>query len=569
MTREQSTTREPLARSADRIALALTLAGLAAAVVLAIRSDGIYHDDDLAHCQFAMDGWSDPAAMLYWWARPGYNIPAMFVARVGDSLGGGEPSAVLLACRIFSALQTAAVAYIAYRIARRLLGPTRPAALVPALVWVQPLVMTLAITTLTETPAALYLTLAVWLYVRGNRVWACVAMSLTFVTRIEMLALAPIFVGGVIVDALRRADWNVARAMRTPWLWAAAAGLLWAPGVYVLATLGVDMPPGGDPLMIFSRPFPTEYGSGSWGHMLAAWVLAAGLGTLVLALAGALRLGRRAWLVTSLTFGLAALHTVLFRFGLFASGGYARFLVPVGGLLAVLGAAGLDGLWRPKKKPVLLAACLAPLVWFWLGMYVVGARRSQLDTLAPAYPILHAGLRYLPLVMTVSAVAIVAAVPVLILVLRKADSARMTRLGRTAAVAMVVVAAVQAAVQVRPLMLDRWTLNAAVKRAIAHVADGEHAGSGGLGRHAVAHFFRRETQRVWSNEDAVRRWREADGGVLFFWDNKYCCKPQEAESGRLLYDELNRLGERIYRATEGTECVEVYVRTSGPKERRP
>ena len=58
----------------------------------------------------------------------------------------------LLGCRIFSSLMTAGTAYLSYLIARRILaGVPRGAylaAIAPALVWLQPLTMTLAATTL-------------------------------------------------------------------------------------------------------------------------------------------------------------------------------------------------------------------------------------------------------------------------------------------------------------------------------------------------------------------------------------------------------------------------------------
>ena len=118
-------------------ALALAAGGLAVAGVLISLSDGFYHDDDLTHYNFARAGWHSAGSLLYRWARPGYNVPAAVVAHWGGLLG----------CRIFSALQTAAVGFLAYLIARRIGVPPAAAAMAPALVWLQPLTMTLACTT--------------------------------------------------------------------------------------------------------------------------------------------------------------------------------------------------------------------------------------------------------------------------------------------------------------------------------------------------------------------------------------------------------------------------------------
>ena len=118
------------------LAAVLTLAGLAAAIVLGLLSEGVYHDDDITHYHFALDGWTDARAMLHWWGRPGYNLPTAVAAHFFGVTG----------CRIFSALQTAAVAWLAYCIARQIAGrggdSGRWAALAPLLVWAQPLVLT-------------------------------------------------------------------------------------------------------------------------------------------------------------------------------------------------------------------------------------------------------------------------------------------------------------------------------------------------------------------------------------------------------------------------------------------
>ena len=150
--------------------MATTLGGLAVALLLIALSDGFYHDDDITHFNFARDAWPRPSALQYpishmnatWgmWARPGYNLPTILVAHYGGVVG----------CRVFSAVLTTIVAWLAYCIARRT-TPDGGVALgfAPALVWLGPVTMTLACTTLTETPAALYMTLGVWLYLCGRR----------------------------------------------------------------------------------------------------------------------------------------------------------------------------------------------------------------------------------------------------------------------------------------------------------------------------------------------------------------------------------------------------------------
>src|SRR5437870_4057622 len=87
--------------------------------------------------------------------------------------------------------------------------------------------------------------------------------------------------------------------------------------------------------------------------MLARWPLACGAGLVILALVGAPTLWRRPGgkivIATAATY-LAA-HTVIYRFGLFASGGYFRFLVPLGPFVALAGAAALGEFWRTAREP--------------------------------------------------------------------------------------------------------------------------------------------------------------------------------------------------------------------------
>ena len=121
--------------------------------------------------------------------------------------------------------------------------------------------------------------------------------------------------------------------------------MLWAPVLYVLAAWMADLPKADSPLHMFSRDYTAVYGSGPLHHFLSVWPLAGGLGLLVLAIGGMIAWGRRAWLATALTVSLVALHSVLFWRGSFATGGYARFLVPLAAPVAVLAVGGIRGAW--------------------------------------------------------------------------------------------------------------------------------------------------------------------------------------------------------------------------------
>ena len=475
-------------------AAAAVLAGLAVALWLISMSDGFYHDDDITHYDFARGGWTNPHQLWYRWARPGYNLPTAVVAHYWGILG----------CRIFSALQTAGVALLAYLIARRIGAPRLAAAAAPILVWVQPLAMKLACTTLTETTAALYLSLAIWLYLRGNRVWACIAMSPAFITREELLALAPILVVAIVLDALREANWSVRRTLATGWAWACAGVLLWAPLMWIIAAVKVGLDGAASPLAILSHKYTVEYGNGSWGHYLPEWLHACGVGVVALAIAGAIRMGRRAWLVPALAFGLVALHTVIYRFGLFASGGYGRFLIPASGLLAALAAAGLAAAAGKKATPL-----AAEIVFLALAGALFILER-------------HARLYGPPILSSPSARILAIALVALgcVAVIGKPEQLRKT-MGALAAAAAGIAIAVQAVAVIRPLTIAASPLHSAVAECVDIVKETKYANSKALTTHVLAPHLRDRTHKVANPTDGINKWLAAEPGTLFIWDSKY------------------------------------------------
>ena len=305
-------------RGSDGLALAATVVGAALAAWMALLSDGVHHDDDLVHFQMAAWSFEYPAYLLNTWGRPGftvlYALPAQF----------GMPAA-----RLFSVLLTAITGWLAYRIAVR--QGIALAWLAPVLLWLQPMTFTLSYTTLTEPVLALYLTIAMWLLLRRHFTACAVVASLCMVTRHE---------GAIFVGFFACALWRERRPLRE-WAW-----LAWAPLVqnilsrFVLGTL---------PLLTFLDTTPThEYGTGGWLAMIARWPIAAGVGAIALACAGApfvtRRPGGKLWIGCGVAFLLA--HTLIYRFGLFASGGYYRFLVPLGPIIAVSAAAALSEYYR-------------------------------------------------------------------------------------------------------------------------------------------------------------------------------------------------------------------------------
>ena len=329
------------------LAVALLMIGLAASVVMGWRcgdgsGNGLLHYDDLTHYLYAKWSWTWPAYLVDQWGRPGFTVPYALPAWISWR-----------ACRILSAILTAAAAWLAFRIARQL--GLRNAWAVVALAYVQPLFFLLSQTTLTETPLAFYLTLAIWWAIRNRWSLSAAVLSVAFVTRHESIIFLPIW-----IILARRQGAGLFR-----W-WP----LLWAPLVVNLFAWVLGVRPAIETLL---NPEPsTQYGHGGWLTFFARSLHAWGPGIAILAMIGLPATLRRrggdsvVWCIVAF-FGV---QTILRALGLYASGGYARFLVPISPLVAIAALAGWGQLWSREAKCRRVAIFLAgaSMVVLWLAL---------------------------------------------------------------------------------------------------------------------------------------------------------------------------------------------------------
>lgn len=341
------------------LAWAALLAGAAVATVMAVLSDGTYHDDDLTHYLIARWAWNWPEYLLNDWGRPGFTVLYFLPAGAG-----------WFAARLMSVAVTTVTAWLAYDIARRQRVPL--AALVPLLFWLQPMAFLFSYTTLTEPALALYLTLGTWLYLRRHFALSCAVISLCMITRHEGVLFLGVW--GLVMLWQRRSP--------REWLW-----LAWAPLAHnLLNWIILGRVPS---LQRYGEAVPTtEYGAGGWLFMFAQWPLAAGFGIVLLAVVGVFSYARRPgagpWLIGGGLYLLA--HTIVYRFGLFASGGYARFLEPLAPLVAVCAAEGVAQLvagWRRANRRLSVARSLAAIALCCL-LIRIGLPVHHLAEFAPA-----------------------------------------------------------------------------------------------------------------------------------------------------------------------------------------
>lgn len=328
-------------------------AGFAFTLVLGWQSEGFHHADGLTHYLIARWAWNWPSYLLDAWGRPGftclYFLPAAF--------GAG-------AARVWSALLSALTAWLAFLIARRV--QVRRAWLVPLFLYLQPRFVTLATTTLTETAAMVYLTAAVYLALRHRWRAAAALLSLAIVARHEAVALIPIF--AIAIVAADRPLWRL-----WPVLWAPLAvnGLAWAVGMTPAASL-------------YLRPAASGlYGRGGWYEMFSRTLEAFGPALAALGFAGARTLARKrgGLFVAACALTWFAVQAFVRLFGLYDSGGYARFLVPFAPLWAVMAAAAWDRLLDPQsiRRARMALAIGAVMAVLCLAMELHLSHRDTID----------------------------------------------------------------------------------------------------------------------------------------------------------------------------------------------
>lgn len=305
-------------------------------LLMGLLSDGVHHDDDLTH--FLIARWVRwfPQYLLHIWGRPGLTLPLGAVAWLDDKAVAWH------ACRALSALVTAGGALIAARIALRL--GIRHAWLVVVACYLQPMNTLLAATTLTENFLALYLAASVLLLLRGQAIAASVVFSLVLVSRHEALILLPVWWAALLArprppSSLPAPQKNGLTGFIDRRLVFAIALSIWAPLIHNVSFRLVF---GRWPVEIFFTPNgSTAYpAAGPFAYILPM-LLAFSPALAGLAIVGAATMtNRRYWFIPALTAVYVGVHWLIVTTGFFGSGGFARFMVAVAPLAAILAVAG-------------------------------------------------------------------------------------------------------------------------------------------------------------------------------------------------------------------------------------
>ena len=299
-------------------------------IVLGLWSNGVHHDDDLTHFMFARWAWTFPGYWVHHWGRAGFTVPMSLVAWIGDRETAWHMG------RGLSAIVSATTVYMAADYGRRM-KLSRWWLIVPLCYW-QPLFFQLAYTTLTETFMAFYLMLAVWLMQRRRVVWASVVFSIMLLCRHEAVVLLPIWCA-----------WLLLMPGIVRWQRLLAIGLtLWAPIVQnALHYVAFGM----WPIAAFFAPSgSTEYLATGPLAYVPNIMLACGLSVSCLFVSGLCYRGKDAlWLPILLVIVFAMTHIIVKWWGVFASGGFGRFMVGVAPFIAIVALCGFHAIEKEWK----------------------------------------------------------------------------------------------------------------------------------------------------------------------------------------------------------------------------
>jgi len=288
-------------------------AGCAWTGYLFLNSPGTLVQDEIGHFLISRNAWHYPELILDVWGRPVNTVLYMLPSIWGIN-----------AARAFSTLLAALTVLLTTKVAQR--SGVQLLFLVPVFLWFQPWFNALSYTVITEVPFSLLLVLAVYLWLTGREAAGAVTIGLLPLVRHEGIVLVLAW----CLYALYKRDWKAILISVSP---------------FILYNLVYYMAFQRWAASIFLNPRPTAiYGSGSWLHFVQPVINNVGrplVGLSLLGLIPVLRLKEKI-----LGFALYALyfltHVIIYRFGLYGSGGYDLFLLPLAPLFAVTATLGAE-----------------------------------------------------------------------------------------------------------------------------------------------------------------------------------------------------------------------------------
>ncbi len=334
--------------------------GFAWSLYRTLSNQGWILDDELAHFLISKDVWTSPDQLWHTWSRPGRNLLQFIPAYFG-----------LEAARLWTLTLSAVAVWLTGLEAKRLEMPALW--ILPLLIWFQWWFPELSYPVLTQGPFLLVWIAGVFFAVRDQHVRAAICWGYLGLIRHEGIALSALWGLWVIFSEqgfARHLIYGRFRESAAAFPRALVLGF-WTILPMALMNLFTWLANGTIPFAMFFDSEPTDhYGSGPlW---LYSQHLMTGVG-LPIALLMLLGLFWRGWklrwdLVLYATYpAYLIMHSIIFWKGLFASGGYYHFIMPMAPWAGLLALRGLNRLTdRFGQKPLYLILPLT--VWGGLAM---------------------------------------------------------------------------------------------------------------------------------------------------------------------------------------------------------
>ncbi len=286
--------------------------GLAWTVYLCVNSPGASLDDEIGHLLISKNAWKYPELVLNLWGRPVDTLLYMI-----PSIWG------LNAARFFSIVMACLTILVTTKTAQK--SNVTMLFLIPTFLWFQPWFNKFSYEAITEVPFTFLLVLGTYLWLDKREVLASIPMSLLPLVRHEGIALTLLWLVWVICQR----NWKAVVVSVSPFV------LFNVIYCIVFQSVAIEM--------YFSPKPTTIYGNGTWFHFVRPVLRNVGIPVALLASVGVvplLKLKEKLFMFGYIAYYL--IHTALYRFGLYASGGYTVFLLPLAPAVAIVAALGTE-----------------------------------------------------------------------------------------------------------------------------------------------------------------------------------------------------------------------------------
>jgi len=322
--------------------------GFSYMVWLLINSPGTHSHDEIGHYLISRDAWRYPELIFNTWGRTVHTLIYMIPAAFG-----------LLETRFWSIILSVATVFLTLDVAKKLTLPYWY--LTPVFLLFQPWFAELSFLNITQVPFSLLMVSVVWLGLKNRYLFASLLAGMLPMVRHEGLALLALWT----IFLIYQKNW---RALLTGFVPYAMYNItsFWYIGTY--------------PLAIFFQPTPNEiYGSGAIYHYLIRLPhpQAVGIPLAMLSFLGLKQIFQspKHILIACWYGSYFMLHTIIYSLGLFASGGYKFFLLPLAPAFACLCVMGLKeidiylqchlyAMLNRVTQPMIIAICIGWTLYF-------------------------------------------------------------------------------------------------------------------------------------------------------------------------------------------------------------